>query len=724
MPAAFLKGRRGTRWLTPVVALGIASALLLVGLVLAAFNEQSYRHQKNNELAVQARILASIVTAALAFGDRDAAQEYVNALGANPEVRVAALYGEDGALFVAYRRQGSQSLPDVMKMRDDYTEEGRAVVLLPVTQGGEVLGTVYLRALFEPFYSRLARYAGVALLVTVAALLVAGLGVAHGALSRRAAELAQANAALQSQIQEREKAEEALRQAQKMETIGQLTGGIAHDFNNLLTIVLGNLERLRRRLANVPDGDELRRATDNAMQGAERAAALTRSLLAFSRRQPLDPKSVNVNRLVAEMSELLRRSLGEQVAIETVLAGGLWHTLADPNQLENAILNLAVNARDAMAGGGRLTIETANAHLDERYAAGERDVVAGQYVMVSVSDTGAGMTREVIEKAFDPFFTTKDVGHGTGLGLSQVYGFVRQSGGHIKIYSEVGEGTTVRIYLPRLVVEQPAPEPAREPAPAPVVKRDEMILVVEDEDGVREHSVSSLREMGYRVFQAADGAAALDVLAREPEIVLLFTDVGLPGGMNGRQLAAEAQRLRPQLKVLFTTGYARDALTHSGRLDPGVHLVTKPFSFADLAAALSKLLDMGGDSPRILLVEDEGMIRVAIVESLEELGFTVVEAANASQALREFGAGDKIDGVVVDLGLPDHRGDWLAAELRARRANVPIVIASGLAEADVRARFASDRLVGFLDKPYDIAGLARLLQTLGLGVPILEKEGA
>jgi DNA-binding response OmpR family regulator len=377
-----------------------------------------------------------------------------------------------------------------------------------------------------------------------------------------------------------------------MEAIGQLTGGIAHDFNNLLTIIVGNIELLQRRLPD--DSARLRRAADSAMQGARRAATLTQRLLAFSRRQPLSPKPLDANKLVAEMSELLRRTLGETVVLEAVLAGGLWRTQADPNQLENAILNLAVNARDAMPDGGKLTIETANARLDEAYVAALAEPLpAGQYVLIAVSDTGTGMDKATIEKVFEPFFTTKAVGKGTGLGLSQVYGFVRQSNGHVRIYSEPGDGTTIKIYLPRLVGADPEADEAPAAAGATMRGEGETVLVVEDEHELRHYTTETLRELGYTVLEAPDGQAALDIVDRHPEIALLFTDVVLAGGINGRALADEALRRRPGLKVLFTTGYTANAIVHHGRLDPGVNLIGKPFTYADLAARVRSVIDAG-----------------------------------------------------------------------------------------------------------------------------------
>ncbi|HUR19172.1 MAG TPA: ATP-binding protein [Vicinamibacterales bacterium] len=392
------------------------------------------------------------------------------------------------------------------------------------------------------------------------------------------------------EVSERMKAEEALRQAQKMEAVGQLTGGIAHDFNNLLTIVIGNIELLQRRLPE--DAGRLRRAADHAMQGARRAATLTQRLLAFSRRQALDPRPIDPNQLVQGMSELLRRALGETVVLETVLAGGLWRTTADPNQLENAILNLAVNARDAMPSGGKLTIETANTSLDEHYVeALAEPVPPGQYVLISVSDTGTGMDKATMDRVFEPFFTTKEAGKGTGLGLSQVYGFVRQSNGHARIYSELGQGTAVKIYLPRLLGADSGTIPAPSGMTTASLGEGETILVVEDEHNLRHFTTETLRELGYVVLEAPDGHAALDVVHRHPEIALLFTDVVLGGGMNGRALADEVRRRRPNVRVLFTTGYTSNAIVHHGRLDPGVQLVGKPFTYVELASKVRSVLD-------------------------------------------------------------------------------------------------------------------------------------
>jgi signal transduction histidine kinase/CheY-like chemotaxis protein len=415
-----------------------------------------------------------------------------------------------------------------------------------------------------------------------------------GLLHRRTAEL-------EAEASRRRETEDTLRQVQKIEAVGQLSGGIAHDFNNLLTIIMGNLDTIARRMSKATDrgssalADEIKRPVELAMQGAKSAAHLTQRLLAFSRRQTLDPVRVDINKLVAGMSELLRRTLSESINFETVLAGGLWPTLVDANQLENAIINLAVNARDAMPEGGSLTIETANTYLDEAYTSHFGDVEPGQYVMLSVTDTGTGISPEVMKRIFEPFFTTKETGKGSGLGLAMVHGFVKQSGGHLRVYSEPGEGTTVKIYLPRLAESEKvasAPSPAQVPRGVAARAREgETILVVEDNDSVREYASGALKELGYTVVEAVDGPAALEFLDGEARIALLFTDVVLPGGISGRELANRFSAKMPDLPVLFTTGYTRNAIVHHGRLDPTVHLLNKPYTQQDLGRKVRQLLD-------------------------------------------------------------------------------------------------------------------------------------
>jgi PAS domain S-box-containing protein len=381
---------------------------------------------------------------------------------------------------------------------------------------------------------------------------------------------------------------DALRQSQKMEAVGQLTGGIAHDFNNLLTAISGSLELLGNRMAQGRLADANRYIT-SAQSASKRAAALTHRLLAFARRQTLDPKPTNVNRLVADMEDLIRRTVGPSVRVEVVGATNLWTTRVDPNQLENALLNLCINARDAMPEGGSLMIETGNEWIDDR-GAREREVPPGQYVTMSVTDTGTGMTPAVIARAFDPFFTTKPLGVGTGLGLSMIYGFARQSGGQVRIYSEVGHGATVCLYLPRHIGEAEAVEAQPEFSDAAHATHGESVLVVDDDPIVRMLVIDVLQELGYTAIEAGDGHSGMKVLQSPVRIDLLITDIGLPGGLNGRQVADAARKLRPELKVLFITGYAENAVLSHGHIDSGMHVLTKPFSMEGLASRVKGLL--------------------------------------------------------------------------------------------------------------------------------------
>ncbi len=407
---------------------------------------------------------------------------------------------------------------------------------------------------------------------------------------RRISELETANDDLTREQAERRAAENQLLHFHKMEAVGQLTGGVAHDFNNMLAVIIGSLDLARRKL-NAEESPQVAAYIDAAREGAKRGAELTSRLLAFSRKQTLSPRFLDLNRSVQTASELLRRTLPTSISIETVLAGGLWRVNADPVQIENAIVNMAINARDAMPNGGRLTIETGNANLDENYARAHSEVKAGQYAMFSITDTGSGMAPEIVERAFDPFFTTKEVGRGTGLGLSQVFGFVKQSGGHVKIYSELGVGTTIKIYLPRHFGEETQYESA--PRRQPIRRGDaaEIVLVVEDDPSVREMSVVSLRDLGYTVIPAADPKDALAIIQATPSIALLFTDVVMPL-MSGRALVDAAYKVRPNLKVLYTTGYTRNAVVHNGVLDPGTFYLPKPFTLDELSQKVREVLDL------------------------------------------------------------------------------------------------------------------------------------
>ncbi|MFP5076260.1 PAS domain-containing protein [Rhizobium sp. YIM 134829] len=550
---------------------------------------------------------------------------------------------------------------------------------------------------------------------------------------RNEAALAELNATLESRIEQRTSelmiTQKALQQSQKMETIGQLTGGVAHDFNNLLQVVAGNLQLLARDVAG---NERAERRVTNALAGVSRGAKLASQLLAFGRRQALEPKVINIARFLNGMDDLLRRSIGEAVEVETIVSGGLWNTFVDPTQVENAVLNLAINARDAMKGAGTLTIEVANASLDADYARAHADVEPGQYVMVAVTDTGAGMTPEVLERVFDPFFSTKPEGKGSGLGLSMVYGFVKQSGGHVKIYSELGQGTTVRLYLPRAHADED-----REVAikAGPIVGGNETILVVEDDEAVRETVVETLSELGYRVLTARDAQAGLTVVESGIPIDLVFTDVVMPGPLKSREMARRAKERLPELVVLFTSGYTENSIVHGGKLDAGVELLSKPYTREALARRLRHLLAnrdqarmAAGFAPpsrgsadaaqrpadgtvkvegpcRVLLVEDDDLIRMNTADLLDERGYEVCEAATAGAALALFESRE-IDVLVTDLGLPDMPGSELARRIRAVKPQIGVVFATGDSHLPAQA---VDKAV-LLGKPYDGARLERAVE--------------
>ena len=564
-----------------LVLVTASAAILIAGsLLVALYNESQYRDQATQAANVEARVLADTVTAALSFGDHDALQEYVNALRDDAQVDAVGVFDERGRLVASYTR--SHIADQLSRVQTTATAPGQVIVLAPVAQGGVKLGTVYLRDRREPLARRLSRYVAPGFLVLMASWMLV-------AMSLDARALRLANRDLETQIAERERVEAALRQSQKMEAIGRLTGGIAHDFNNMLGIVMGNLDLLLRRSAEADP--RLTRLANHALEGAKRAAALTQRLLAFSRLAPLRPTAADIGKAVKDMTDLLRRTLGEAVAIETVSAGGLWRAHIDLPQLETAIVNLAINARDAMPEGGKLTIETGNAYLDRGYAEADEEVTPGQYVMVAVTDNGCGIPADVLGQVFEPFFTTKPTGMGTGLGLSQVHGFIKQSGGHVRIYSEVGLGTTVKLYLPRSQadLDRPVVSAARSQASA---RRELTVLVVEDEVGVREFAVEAVTELGYDVVSAENAKFALEQLEAHPEVTILLTDVVMPE-TNGRVLAEQALARWPSLRVVFMTGYTRNAIVHNGVLDAGTHLVTKPFTVAQLGAELDAALADG-----------------------------------------------------------------------------------------------------------------------------------
>ncbi len=528
---------------------------------------------------------------------------------------------------------------------------------------------------------------------------------------QRTTELGDALKKLQHESDEREAAQAALRQAQRMEALGQLTGGVAHDFNNLLQVISGNLQLLRREVAG---NERAEKRVQSAIGGVTRGAKLASQLLAFGRRQPLDPKVIDIGRFITGMDDMLRRALGEEIELEMVIPGGLWNTLVDPGQIENAILNLGINARDAMPDGGKLTIEAGNASLDDEHARAHDDVQPRQYVMVGVTDTGAGIPPELLERVFEPFFSTKPEGKGTGLGLSMVYGFVKQSGGHVKIYSEPGQGTTIKIYLPR--VHQAADSLADETA-VPVRGGTETVLVVEDDDEVRETAVGLLTDLGYRVLKAREAASALSVIESGVPIDLLFTDVVMPGPLRSPELARKAKERLPRLAVLFTSGYTENAIVHGGRLDRGVELLSKPYTREALARkvrhvlanqeqqrtpveAVSPVLAREQAAPAragtVLLVEDDDFIRETLAELLGASGSVVLQAHDATTALVALAA-HPVDVMVTDVGLPKVSGIELARQALARQPRLAVIFATGDPGSATRSGVPA---AGMLVKPF------------------------
>ncbi|MFN3727692.1 MAG: response regulator [Allosphingosinicella sp.] len=498
---------------------------------------------------------------------------------------------------------------------------------------------------------------------------------------------------------ERRALEEQLRQSQKLEAVGRLTAGVAHDFNNLLTIVLGNLDVAQRRLADGKLHPRVPAAIANALEGARRAATLTHQLLAFARKQPLSPDCVDPNALIEGMTGLLGRTLGEAVRIETRLSEPLWPILIDKSQLESAIINLAVNARDAMDGAGTMVIETTNCDGAGIGRAGAE----GDFVCITLSDDGAGIPDDVSPFVFEPFFTTKGVGHGTGLGLSQVYGFVKQSGGYVTLESEVGTGTKVRLYLPR---HQPIGR-AEEPAPqVPPAEGSRSILLVEDEAAVRDYARHLLEEMGFEVVEAEDAGEALGILRGEKPFDLMFSDIALPGGMDGKELAAEAGRLRPGMKLLLTSACA-------GEIAPELRFLPKPYSPAALRAALRTLIGRN-QAPRVLLVEDDDLVRATMAQALRDAGCKVKEAASARDAQNFLAEARGFDAAVVDIGLPDGSGDSVVAEIKSKHPDMPILVVSGYIDEELHARIGNGSRTVVLEKPFESGTLVDFLRQLGV----------
>ncbi|HEX3843830.1 MAG TPA: response regulator [Steroidobacteraceae bacterium] len=647
---------------------------------------------------------------------------------ANPAARArfggrdSKLVGTDAALLFETQREWAS----LWRGAIDGTREGQPNELIAAHTGGELR---YFEASASRWKSGARLFATVILRdVTERRAIVAALRHSESEARNAAQALTELNRTLEERVQSRTaqliKAEGALRHSQKMEAIGNLTGSIAHDFNNLLHVISGNLHLLKR---DVSGNAAAERRVQIALDGVARSAKLSSQLLAFARRQPLSPKVINLGHFIRDMEDIIRRAVGEGVAVETAIGPGLWNTLVDPGNVENALLNMAINARDAMDGQGRLTIETANILLDSDYAAAHEGVTRGEYVMVAVSDTGSGMSAEVIEQAFEPFFTTKPEGRGTGLGLSMVYGFVRQSGGHIQIHSEVGRGSTLKCYLPRSMQSE---DVLTDEDASPVTGGSEMILVAEDDEHVRETVVAMLTDLGYRVLKARDAQSALSIIESGMPLDLLFTDVIMPGPMKSTEMARKARERMPNLAVLFTSGYTEDAF--AGGLGDSVELLSKPYSREALARKLrhmlanaaqrnSQIVTGGAYAPtlrtpsvptkpiRILVCEDNIDIRDTTVDMLSVMGHHAMSASDARTALSIL-TSNPIDILLTDVGLPDMPGTTLASHAKSRFPALDVIFATGEASGADPTKLGMART---LVKPFTFDQLAAAIRERG-----------
>ena len=557
---------------TPTIGIGIASLLLVASLALAYHNEDQARVEKIREVEAQARVLAASLTGPLAFDDQTATFEYIEAMKASPEFDAVGVYGLDGRLVAGFARSG-EPLPRTNTVARSTVRGNEIVVAAEVEQGGTRLGSVYVGAATESWARRAGRYLGIAIVLVMACLLVAVLGAFYASVSA-------ANRRLEAEIAGREEAEEALRQAQKMEAIGQLTGGVAHDFNNLLMVASSGLELLER----TTDPIRRDRLKDGIRQAIERGARLTQQLLTFARRSPLSPEVLDVGKRIRSLQDLLERSLREDIRVQFDLAADLWPIEVDPSQLDVAILNIAINARDAMPDGGMIRIGAHN-----QPAAGDQ---RHDMVRISIRDTGSGIAPELLEKVFEPFFTTKSVGTGTGLGLSQVYGFLRSSGGEVRIESRVGEGTTVFLLFPRS--SQPLPRTAARDLSFNRAKHHAAVLVAEDDEHVAELVCEMLRELGYNAKRGASAAEALRILEESGPYGVVLSDMIMPGKMNGLDLAHEIVRREPDLPVVLMTGYSEAAASAAAE---GFPLLVKPYTMEALSEVVGQALRRAPPQP-------------------------------------------------------------------------------------------------------------------------------
>lgn len=554
-------GRRLTA--DPRLPFAVAIALILVSLTLAFANERMSRSQTVRETQVQAEILASSVAAPIAFDDRAAAQEYIDALRTNPAILAAAAYGEDGRQRAGFAREGSFKPPERNSLAAPRIVKNSVIVTAPVLQNGTRLGSVYLSTSIDPWTRRISRYVGIAIVVLMASMLVAGLGASYSSV-------AEAHRRLLAESEERRRIEETLRQTQKMEALGKLTGGVAHDFNNLLMVASSGLELLDRT-----DDPVKRERLKGAVRSAiDRGAKLTQQLLAFARRSAMHPETIDLRARLAGLRDMIDRSLGEKVTVELALADDLWPVEVDPPQFDVALLNIAVNARDAMPNGGRIRIEGRNSPVGDEH---QQDMV-----VLTISDEGIGMDPDIIGHVFEPFFTTKGVGEGTGLGLSQVYGFVTSSGGTVGVSSEIGRGTTLTISLPRCNANLPTGAAETSSSTSRAARRRH-ILVAEDDNEIAEMVGQMLSELGYDSTRAPNGSAALSRLENGAKPDALLSDMVMPGEVDGLELARRARQIHPKLPVVLVTGYSPAA---GAAAEAGLPLLRKPFTMEQLDLAL------------------------------------------------------------------------------------------------------------------------------------------
>ncbi len=690
---------------------------------------------QNRSLALDYRRLMQLFDQSLSFTVFMREPDHIVEL-ANPTY--LKMVSEEDLRDRGYGKAHRGDPPIPVKLLDAVYESGVPIIeqglALRVPDGHDGTQTIYVDVVIQQIVDSGGKVVGVFMQGNDVTMAKATQDELHAYRTRLEEMVAERTRALERSETERRSAEAALHRAQRLEAVGKLTGGVAHDFNNVLQIIRGNLQLMQRN--DAPDA-KARQRLDAALDGVDRGAKLASQLLAFGRRQPLEPIVVDLGQVLERMKDLLHRALGESIDVRTHVAGDLWHTMVDVTRLENVILNIAINARDAMDHRGSLTMELQNTHVDALHARRDDGLVPGDFVTLAISDTGAGMSVDVQRRAFEPFFTTKPEGEGTGLGLSMVYGFMKQSDGHVSLYSEPGQGTTIRLYLPRS--DEPVTDVSVAPSAVSVRGNGETILVVEDDEAVRVTVIDTLLELGYRVLRANDGQSALTIVRSGVPIDLLFTDVIMPGPVASTELVRQAHLLMPRLRVLFTSGFTRDAIVHRDRLRAGVNLLSKPYAREDLARRLRQLLDdetpvasgddgqaapapieagaavAGPDAEpppvaparrRVLLVEDSEEVRETTIEFINEVGFDVVAVETAEAALEAIAA-DRYDVIFTDISLPGINGIELLK--RARRADPRqcVVVASGYGGDFGRHDFGIG--VGVLTKPYDLAALEKTL---------------